>query len=97
MKNYIKLQKRSLFYNYYIFVDTKDYLADGLFIKNKVYVHFGKEYTKQNCDYIIIFCKVRKKDEERFLHALKQLENKMLLLEQFYYPEFCRTLLKGKE
>ena len=34
------LEKFSLLYDYYAFFDTKDYLADSLFIKHKVHVHF---------------------------------------------------------
>ena len=43
-KNYWKLQKFSIFYTYYAFIDSQDYLADQLFVKHKVKVDFGKEY-----------------------------------------------------
>ena len=35
-------------------------------------------------DYLIIFCKVRKKDEKNFLKALEELEKKMLLMGDVY-------------
>ena len=34
------LEKFSLLYDYYAYFDTKEYLADSLFIKHKVRVHY---------------------------------------------------------
>ena len=65
-KNYWRLRRFSLFYKYYAFVDTEEYLGDQLFIQQKVEVSFGKEFGKKGNDYLIIFCKVRKKDEKNF-------------------------------
>ena len=93
MKNYLKLKECSLFFRYYIFVDVREYLADNLFIDEKVRVWFQKEYEKKDTCYIIIFCKIRKKDELRFLEALKKLENKMLLFGYSDYMDFCNCLL----
>lgn len=60
-------------------------------------MHFGKECIKQGCDYAMIFCKVRKRDEEKFLHSLELLENKMLLSGHPDYLEFCHSLLQRIE
>ena len=43
-KNYWRMQKLSIFYSYYVFIDSIDYWADQLFIKYKVKVAFDKEY-----------------------------------------------------
>ena len=64
------------FIKYYAFVDTEEYLGDQLFIQQKVEVSFGKEFGKKGNDYLIIFCKVEKKDEKNFLKALDELEKK---------------------
>ena len=40
-KNYWRLRRFSLFYKYYAFVDTEEYLGDQLFIQQKVEVSFG--------------------------------------------------------
>ena len=82
-KNYWRLRRFSLFYKYYAFVDTEEYLGDQL---------FGKEFGKKGNDYLIIFCKVRKKDEKNFLKALDELEKKMLLMGHHDYPAFCEKL-----
>ena len=42
---YLKIRKPSLRYDYFLFFDTPEYLADQLFIKQKVRVWFDKEYA----------------------------------------------------
>ena len=70
IKNYLTLEKFSLMYGYYAFIDVPDYYADHLFIQHQVRVRFGNEYSHPDQPYVIIFCKVRKRDRERFLFAL---------------------------
>ena len=45
VKNYLTLERFSLRNFYYAFLDTSDYLADGLFIKHQVTVKFLQEYA----------------------------------------------------
>ena len=94
-KNYYTLEKFSLRYDYYCFVDTEKYLADALFIRHGVRVNFQQEYQKAGTNYLIIFCKVRKKEKEEFLAALEELKNKMILLGHVDYQEFCEKLSKN--
>ena len=42
-KNYWRLRRFSLFYKYYAFVDTEEYLGDQLFIQQKVDGFFWKK------------------------------------------------------
>lgn len=91
---YIKLQRFSLWNAYYAFMDTAEYFADGLFIKHQVSVHFGREYVRPPNPYHIIFCRVHKKDEERFLEALDEMPNKMILCGYPDYLKDCETLWK---
>ena len=41
MRNYVKIEKKSLLYNYYAYIDTEDFLADSIFIQEKLRVFFG--------------------------------------------------------
>ena len=91
-KNYWKLQKFSIFYTYYAFIDSQDYLADQLFVKHKVKVDFGKEHCHKGSNYLVMFCKVRKTKEKEFIQALEELENKMLLMGHRDYPSFCADI-----
>lgn len=79
-RNFWRLNKPSLRYAYYAFLDTEDYLADQLFISHKVDVKFLQEYGKENSPYVVIMCRCRKQDVESFEAALAELPNKMLLL-----------------
>ena len=44
---YLKIRKVSLRYNYFLFFDTSEYLADQLFIRQKVRVWFDEECCDQ--------------------------------------------------
>lgn len=88
--HFIPLKKFSLFFRHYAFVDTKEYLADQLFIQEKVRVHFGQEAHRTDSKYCIIFCKIKKSDEKAFLTALQKLPSKMLLCGHTDYLDFCR-------
>lgn len=70
-----------------------EYYADQLFIEHKVKVRFGREYRHHDYPYVIIFCKVRKSDRDRFLAALGGINRKMLLCGYPSYEEFCRTFI----
>lgn len=84
-KLYWTLEKFSLRYDYFAFFDTTPYLADQLFIRHKVRVWFDREYERPGSSCIIIFCHVRKRDVPRFLAALEDLKNNMMLCG---YPEY---------
>lgn len=70
--NYWTIRKFSLLYSYYTIIDTTDYLADQLFVKNEVRVWFGQEYICPDGPYCVIFCKCRKRDIVRYMgHLLR--------------------------
>lgn len=97
LKNYYKLQNPSFFKFQYVFLDSEDYLADQLFIKYKVTVDFGDEYVKENSPYHVIFCKIRKRDEKKFLDALSEMYDKMLLMGYKDYQEVCDNFIRVVE
>ena len=75
MSNYICLTSSKLSkYKQYIYVDCKNYLADDLFIKNKITVKFEGDFTKDDSDYIFVYCKVKKKDHDKFIKTLGELK-----------------------
>ena len=93
MNNVIQLRHRSLFYAYFAYVDTEDYQADPLFIRNRCRVIYDGEYQKQGTEYRVILCHVRKRDKQRFLDALATLKNKMAVLGYRDYCGFCNDFL----
>ena len=92
VKNYLNLNKFSFRYNYYAFVDTTEYLADAIFAKNKLTVRFmNKEMRKPDTDYVVVFCKVKKKDAHIFRASMGELEQKMVLMGYSDYSDFSIT------
>ena len=82
---YLKIRRVSLRYDYFLFFDASEYLADQLFIRQKVRVWFDEEYAKKGSRFLAILCHVKKKDSLRFIDAIAALRNKMLLCG---YPEY---------
>ena len=66
MKNYWRMSDFSIFSVPYAYVDHNSYLADRLFVQNKVTMKFKGEMRRKNSSYCIIFCKVLKCYVERF-------------------------------
>lgn len=92
MNNFWKIKAFSLLNDSYAYVDHSSYLADQLFVQNKVKLKCSCEMVREDSPYRIIFCKVRKKDAAKFEEALGRMENKMLLLGHRDYPEVCEKL-----
>lgn len=88
---YLKIRKPSLRYDYFLFFDTPEYLANQLFIKQMVRVWFDQEYAKEGSPFLEILCHVKKKDSAKFFAALDALKNKMILCG---YPEYKAEVQK---
>lgn len=86
-QNYAKINRYSLRHDYYCYADMPKYKADLIFVKNRIRVTFLKEYEKENEKYILIMCRVKKKDSETFIS--------LILLGYTDYPEFCRNTISS--
>ncbi len=93
MKNCLSLNRFSLLYDHYAFIDVPAYYADQLFVRHQVTVRFGKEFQHPDQPYVVIFCKVRKQDRNRFLSALSDLNRKMILCGYHGYQDFCASFI----
>ena len=78
----------------YIFADTEEYLADQLFKNEKIRVNFGKEYGHTEEKYLLVSCKIWNKDQGKFFKAMEKLRNKMPLVGNTDYEEFCKETFK---
>lgn len=92
-KNYIEIRKISLLYYQYCFVDTGEYLADGIFYQNRITVRYGAEFVREGTRYRFIFCKIRKKDRSIFFKSMEELKKKMLLTGHGDYEYFCERII----
>lgn len=94
MQNYIKLTNFSLINVHYAYFDAPEYLGDQIFVQKNLKIKFGNELKHQGEAYILVFCKIRKRDEHLFLEAMEELKNKMLLLGYTDYLPFCEKMCK---
>ena len=88
----LKIKTLSPFYLRFAYLDIPEYVADTIFIQNKLHVKFGKEFKKEGNPYIIIMCKIRKKDFDKFEKSLEELERRMLLTGHTDYIEKCEEV-----
>ena len=100
IENCVRLQKRSLFYSHYAYIDKANYQADEIFIAHKLRVYFGIEYSKLNSDYRIITCKVKKKNSSIFEACMEELRKTLMLQDDVEYEDNCKIFsdyAKSKE
>ena len=91
MKNYIKLN--SLFKNYYAFLDTKECSARKIFIRHNIKVEFKKKIgLMQDSRYVIIFCKINKRDDDTFIKTLEELKRQILACGYSDYENACMEM-----
>lgn len=72
MINYWRMSDFSLFSVPYAYVDHSSYLADQLFVQNKVTMKFKGEMVREDSPYRIVFCKVLKRDTMKFESCNKE-------------------------
>lgn len=95
MPNYLQLDSISPLSYSLIYVDTADYLADSIFISNELTVSFSKsEYSHVGNSYVVIFCKIKKKDKAKFILSMEHLERRALLDGHSDYTTFCDNLFE---
>lgn len=87
------LKRFSLLNSYFAYFDTKDYLADSLFIKHQVRIRFLQEYVRNDSSYRVIFARCPKKKMGRVIAALQELTDKMLICGHSDYPDCCKNLM----
>ena len=78
----------------YVYADVPEHRADKLFIRSEIPVRFRRrEMTKDGEGYVIVFCHLKKRHEERFLECMSDLERSMVMEGHADYREFCESLL----
>lgn len=89
--NYIELGKsRFSRYKQFAYIDTMGFLADRIFIENKVRVKFCGDYKHREKNYVVVICKVKKKDISVFLQSMEELTNRAILMGNTDYESFCK-------
>ncbi|SCH66810.1 Uncharacterised protein [uncultured Ruminococcus sp.] len=93
--NYLQLKSnRFSRYNNFVYIDTTGFLADRIFAQNEIRVKFCGDYFHKEKKYVVVMCKVKKKDVPMFLQALKELKNRALLMGNTDYETFCKEQIR---
>ena len=90
--NYFMLHGLNIFYQKIAYFDNKSYLGSKLFVQNKVRGKYLREYNNDNEDYVIVICKVYKRDLSRFYYCMEKLKDNMLIAGYNGYEDFCIRL-----
>lgn len=88
--NYIELGRSRFFRSkQFAYIDTTGFLADRIFIENKVRVKFCGDYKHREKNYVVVICKVKEKDVSIFLQSMAELKNRAILMGNTDYESFC--------
>ena len=93
--NYIQL-KSNRFSRYinFVYIDTTGFLADRIFAQNEIKVKFCGDYFHREKKYVVVMCKVKKKDAPVFLRSMKELINRAIIMGNMDYESFCKEQFK---
>ena len=72
-----------------MFFDVDKFFGSHMIIENMIRIDFQKEMRKDGSPYIAVFCKVHKKDIEKFENTMLELRKKILICGYSDYDEFC--------
>ena len=78
-KPYVKIDKISIFHNWYMYMDHKSYALDELFVRNRLHLKFSKEYQKADTPWVIITIRIPKSESDRFEKVMFEAKNFILL------------------
>ena len=89
--NYLQLKSnRFSRYNNFVYIDTTGFLADRIFAQNEIKVKFCGDYFHKEKKYVVVMCKVKKKDASVFLQSMAELKNRAILMGNTDYESFCK-------
>ena len=83
--NFIEAHCRSPFSAEFFYFDVPDYKADDIFLEKGLYPRFFEEMSKDDSEYVLIRCRVKRRDRHKFVEAMNELARKMLLTG---YPDY---------
>lgn len=88
--NYLQL-KSNRFSRYidFVYIDTTGFLADRIFIQNEIKVKFCGDYFHKEKRYVVVMCKVKKKEVPVFLQSMEELANRAIIMGNKDYETFC--------
>lgn len=90
--NYIEIYSRSPFTAQFAYFDIPEYYGDELFAKHGISPRFFQEGSMSGSPYIIVFCRVKRRDRHKFVAAMNELEKKMIIRGFDNYDKYCEEM-----
>lgn len=94
--NYFRIDGLSLINRHYLYFD-REQCSFSLLHRRNVHMRIKGVLKHQEEKYVVIDCKVRKKDATEFEAAMQELPNKMLICGYRDYDAFCDYMTKKFE
>lgn len=85
--NYLKAT--GLFRTHYFYLDKEPWIADRIFIRHNLRVHFSKSLIRRGFRYTLAHIWVWKKNERVIDQCMRELYRDSLLMGRDDYPEAC--------
>lgn len=92
--NYYECRNFGIRYKIFLYIDVRDYLADSIFMNHELEVKWVREFSHKKSPYLVIFCKVPKKDVEKFKTVMGELEKKMLICGHRDYSKLAKEIIE---
>ena len=75
-----------------MYIDVPEYFADSLFEKHGVMVKREYSLRRPGDEFLIVLCRIRRRDREKYLQAIGELDRKMILCGHPGYEAYCRQI-----
>lgn len=92
MDYFVRINKFSLFYKYYMYLDHNEYYADAIFAQNGLRLKFTKEYKKKNYPYRMITVRCPKNQAELFERVCNDIPRIMLIRGRRDYADAAKYI-----
>lgn len=87
--NFWKMSGFSLISVFYAYIDHKSGFAETLFIQEGIRVRIKCKMARKDSSYRVVFCRVNRRDREKFGRVMERLKDSMLLCGHTDYDEVC--------
>lgn len=87
--NYIEIRSWSPFSAQFLYFDLPEYVADNVFGQVGLIPRFYEHLEREGSPYILIRCRVSRKDVHKFHQAMAQLKKNMIIMGHDDYETLC--------
>lgn len=91
--NHIRVKGALPWRAYLFYVDSRAYVADRIFRKHGLRVHFIGDFEMEGLEYVVVSVWVRHQDVSKFELCMRDLEKAILVRDGTRYEDACRFVM----